>query len=267
MRKYKLIVLLFFVVVGNMLAQSIDDQKVSSPWQSYFKVDLNSYLPNGSINSQIAVRQKVDAYSSGYGSNGSVWSDAYGLAAGLQWMVYNSNLRLGVSSGLRYTNYTAEIYGSVSTSADYFYLRYSEANQKTKFARVKSIIENKDYLSIPLEVSYKIFEYKRIALWTRLGGEFGLLGLSHKTDISFMDASMDAFETEVLPSFGVVDEKPLSIIYWTLGGSYRLKNGIYFRVDGIALSKYINTDAPFVLVESDYFTGIMLSMQIPISKR
>ncbi len=266
MRIHLLIVLLLFAGVGNMLAESDEDLKASSPWQSYFMVEVNNYLPNGSMNSHIAVRQNVDAYDSGYDSNGSVWSDAYGLAGGLQWMVYNENLRIGISSGLRYTNYMTEIYGSVSASADYFYLRYSEANQETKFARVKSISETKEYLSIPLEISYKVFEYQRISLWTRLGGEFGLICLDHKTDISFMESGMDVFKTEVLPSFGVADEKALSSIYWTIGGSYRLKNGVFFRVDGIALSKYVNTDAPFFLVESDYFSGVMLSMQIPLRK-
>lgn len=259
-----LVAVLMFFLVGNMYAGNEEEADASSPWQSYLLVELNSYSPNGSINSNIAVRQKVNAYDSGYDSNGSVWSDAYGYAGGLQWMLYNSNLKLGVSTGFRYTQYLTEIYGSVSASSDYFYLRYSESGQETKFARVESISESKEYFSIPLEVSYKVFEYKRIGLWTRLGGEIGVMSLSHKIDMAFTESAMDHFKTTVLPSVGLPDEKALSTAYWTIGGTYRLKNGIHFRMEGIVLSKYLNTDTPFVLIKSDFFSGLMLSMQIPI---
>lgn len=267
---YLVVVLLLFFWVGHLVAENKkeneNDVSVASPWRSYFLVEFNNYYPNGSINSHIAVRQKVNAYDSGYDSNGSVSSDAYGFAGGLQWMFYHPNLKIGISSGLRYTHYMTEIYGSVSTSSDYFYLRYSESGQETKFARVQTISEQKEYLSIPLDVSYQVFEYRRIGFWTRVGGEFGVLGLSHKTGISFMESGMEDFETDVFSTIGIPDEKALSNIYWNLGGTYRLKNNISFRMDGIVLSKYLNTKVPFVLVESDFFTGWMLSMQIPISR-
>jgi hypothetical protein len=266
MRTYYLVVVLLFLWIGNLVAENENNMSAASPWQSWIILEFNNCYPNGTITSNIAVRQKVNAYDTGYDSNGFVSSDAYGFAGGLQWMFYNTHLKIGVSTGLRYTHYMTEIYGSVSTYSDYFYLRYSESGQETKFARVKTISERKEYLSIPLEISYRVYEYQRIGLWTRVGGEFGLFGLSHKSDISFMESVMEDHETAVLSSIRHPDEKALSNIYWTIGGSYRLKNNISFRMDGIVLSKYLNTDAPFVLVESDYFTGFMMSMQIPISK-
>jgi len=266
MRTLYLVFFFLFIFLENIYSGNESDENNFSSWKSYLKVELNGYYPNGNISSDINIRQNFNSLGSGIQDNGSIWSYANGVSVGLQCMLYNSNLRMGVSSGLRYNDYLAEVYGSVSVYSDYFYLRYSELDQETKFARVEVITEKKEYFSIPIEFTYNVYNYKRLGLWTSLGGEVGLLCVSHETDIEFVESKMNSYKSIVLESFGSPDEKALSNIYLTLGGSYSFKNGAFFRIDAIVFSDYICSGQPFVIYESDFFNGFMMSLQFPIKK-
>jgi hypothetical protein len=240
-------------------------QKEKPSWVSSLRIESGLSFPSGAIKDHIAIRQNVSSYHVNQYNSGQVFSETTGFMAGVRWDLFNPRLKAGISAGLRYSNYFTDITGYSAHNSDFFYLRYSETGDETKFARVTSITERKDYLSIPVELTYTPIQFRHFGFFVRGGAEIGINGLQHKTDVNFREHFMNEYKGDILAAFGETSKKPLSKLYGTIGVIYKRTNKTSFMFEGILPSIYL-TESPFTLTDVDCFYGLSFSVLIPIMK-
>lgn len=241
-----------------------DNPSRRDTWKSRIQLESGVMYPEGQIRENIAIRQNVSSYYIYQSSRGYISSETYGPGFGLKWEFFNPELKLGISSGLRYTGFKTEISGSTSASADYFYLRYYSMGSETRFARMKSISENNRYLIVPIEVSYTLVEFKDFGLFAKGGAEFSLINLRHETDVEFQEESMEANSGPVLESFGLPSRNFFAGAYASAGIHYSSPNGLIYKAEFLLPSLLLSKNN-FVLTETDHYTGFRLSAIIPVS--
>ena len=265
MRKIALILCLIILPCVRLHSQVLSEKQPGS-WVRFLQVESGFMYPGGTIKENIAIRQNISSYYVYQSSNGYVSSYTSGFMLGLRWEYFNVRLKAGISTGLRYTGYISEISGFTSSNADFFYLRYSMMNSDTKFARVKSISETNNFISIPLEIRFIPFQYKGLGLFVKAGIEFSRFNLKKGTDIIFQDTIMEINEDIILSGMGAAPNKLYSTLYGSIGLKIGKEDKPNYQFEVFLPSLFL-TKNNFTLSDVEYFDGFKFSVQIPIKKK
>ncbi len=265
MKKLLMLLCLIVTAIPALYAQD-GSTLLPDKWVSYLHLESGIMNPSGTIRESIAIRQNISSYYVYQSSNGYISSSTSGFFMGLRWEYFSRKLKAGFSSGLRYTGYTSEISGFTSSNADFFYLRYSMMNADTKFARVKSITELNNFITIPLELRFIPIQYKEIGLFAKVGVEFSLANLKKGTTINFQDNAMDSNQDLILSGLGITTQKMYSTLYGSIGLKLGKEGKPNYMVEVFLPSMFL-TKNNFTLTQVDYFDGVKFSVQFPIKKR
>ncbi len=233
-------------------------------WTSFLHLESGFIYPAGTVKENIAIRQNISSYYVNQSSDGEISTETSGFIVGLRWEYFNKKYKAGISTGLRYTGYACQISGFSSSNADFFYLRYSELNSDTKFARVKNINEINNFISIPLEVRFIPVQIKGVGLFVKAGTEISRINIKKNTNILFQDKGMDIHEDIILDNIGVSTNKLYSTLYGSLGIKLGNENQANYTFELFMPSLFL-TKNNFTLVDVDHFEGFKISIQFPLN--
>jgi len=265
----KKVVFTFCFAVLQVLYLQAQEMPAGAPpgrWVSFVHVESGLLNPSGTIRDNIAIRQNISSFFVNQVSDGEINSTAFGIYAGLRAEYFLKKFKTGLSAGLRYINYGSEISGFSARNADFFYLRYSMEGSDTRFARVKSMSETTNFITIPLELRFIPIQRKGIGLFVKAGAELSLLNLKHSTHISFQDPEMNVNEDEILQQISTPANKFYSTLYATAGIKFGYEGKVNYILEVFLPGSYLTKDN-FSLTKVDYFEGFKLSLQIPVFKR
>lgn len=256
------ITLCLIVMAGIDLYSQDIPEKPPHNWSRFLHVESGIMYPKGTIKESIAIRQNISSYYVNQASNGQISSTIFGFILGLRWEYFNVKLKTGISTGLRYTGYICEISGFSSSNSDFFYLRYSMLNSDTKFARVKSISETNNFISIPLELRTIPIQYKGLGLFVKVGAEFSKFNLKKSTNIDFQDESMEIHQDIILNDISAATNKLYSTLYGSIGLKLGQENKPNYIFE-VFLPSFFLTRNNFTLTNVDHFEGFKFSVQFP----
>lgn len=260
-----LIIILSFSMVTGM-SQENTDQTKQTRWKNFIHLEAGYIFPEGKINENLAIRQNVNYYNTGQSSSdGHVFSEISGLTLGLRYEFFFQRIKTGVSTGLRYTGLNAEITGHSSVRSDFFYLRYSMDGSGTRFARVKSLTENRCLLSIPLEVRPVIFKYPNMSFFVKAGIEYSIVNLGKKTAITFHNPEMDIHEKAIVRGITRPVNRNYSLFYSSVGMSLGKETKTNFMFEVFLPSLFLTRDN-FSMIDTDYIEGFKLSAVFPVNR-
>jgi len=266
MKKNVLFLFLFFLTFNILFAQNAEEEKATG-WQNYLHVETGFFFPSGVIKNDIALRQNVGSYyNHGYNQNnpsssGSVTSFSHTFFMGVRYEYFSSLYRAGVSTGLRLAAYNTEISGYTS-NADFFYLRYSMSGGDTKFAKVKTITEKNNIITVPVELRYFPVQTRFFGLFAKAGVEFSLVNINPNTEIVFFDNKMDAYHNDVLASFDLNTNNFYSTFYGSIGAKFGFKDKLNYMFE-VFIPSYYLTSNNFVLSDYELYSGFKFSLQYP----
>lgn len=247
----------------SIYSQDVSDSG-SRAWLRFLHVEAGSFYPDGKIKERISIRQNVSSNYVDLASYGNISSTSSAPIIGIRWEYYNKKVNLGVSTGLRFTLYSNEITGSSSTKADFFYLRYSEMASETRFARVKSLTENKDFLSVPLEIRYDLpIHTKGFGCFIKCGIEASVLSFGEKLNIDFQENAMDSSNDIVMNSLVLNTDRFYSIFYGSTGCYVGKSGKPNFAVEIFFPSKILG-QKNFNLVDIKSLEGFKFSVLLPL---
>jgi len=256
--------LLLFAARSILLPQDIASVPAGK-WKGFIHLETGYIYPVGSIKETVAIRQNISSYFVNQSSDGEILSETSGFQFGLKYEYFYSRFKTGISAGMRYTGFRTDISGFSASNADFFYLRYSMEGTDTKFARVKSISEVNNFISIPLEIRVVPLRYRNIALFFRAGAEYSRFNLKKGTDIEFQDKAMEVNEAGILENIGASTNKNYASLYGSVGVQCGKENKANYLFE-IFLPSYFLTDQNFAMSDVDYFEGFKFSVQIPLKK-
>jgi hypothetical protein len=264
MKNLILLLCFTFMPLISLYPQDTSEEPLHN-WNSYFNIESGFIYPVGSLRENFPIRQNISSFYVNQTTDGEISSESSGFVVGLIWEYFNTKFKTGVSTGVRYIDYNSEITGYSSSNSDFFYLRYSMENSNTKFARVNSIAEANNLITIPLELRYVPIQSDIVGLFVKAGAELSVLNLKKKTTINFQEESMQVNQDEVLNSLGIVNEKFYSTAYASIGikAGHKNKTNYIFEV---FLPSIFLTKNNFTLVNIDYFEGFRFSIQFPVKK-
>jgi hypothetical protein len=263
--KYLALIFCFtFISLISLYPQDISENPPHN-WNSFLYLESGFIYPKGSLRENFPIRQNISSFYVNQTTEGEISSESSGFVVGLIWEYFNTKFKTGVSTGLRYVDYNCEITGYSSSNSDFFYLRYSMKNSDTKFARVKSIVEANNLITIPLEIRYVPIQSDIIGFFLKAGTEISLLNTRKKTTIDFQEGSMDEYQDEVLNSLGVVDKNFYSTAYASIGIKAGHKNKPNYIFEVFLPSVFLTKDNS-TLMTVDYFEGFKFSIQFPVKK-
>lgn len=263
MRKHLLITFTILFQVISLCGQ--DSAKDASVWKQSLHLDAGFLFPSGTIKEDIAVRQNISHYYTSHSSQGYVSAETSVFTTSVRWEFYNSRLLTGISSGLKFTGFNTEISGYTTRNTDFFYLRYNMIDSDTRFARVKSITETNNFISVPIELRIIPLHYREMSLFVRAGIEFSLLNIKHTTDIDFHNDNMEVHKESILSLLSTTPDKFYSTVYSSAGFVYTQENKPNFMFE-LILPVHIISKNNFALTEIDNMAGFKLSVQIPVIK-
>jgi hypothetical protein len=252
------------IISGISLYSQEETANPPGDWSRFIHIEGGFSYPSGTIKESIAIRQNLSSYFVNQSSNGEISSETSEFAYGIRWEFFNNKYKSGVSSGLRYTRFNTDISGYSSSNADFFYLRYSELNSDTKFARVKSLSEVNNFISIPLEIRAVPVQIKGLGLFAKAGAEFSLFNIKKSTHITFQDDGMNAQENVILDKIGLSTNKFCSTLYASVGLKLGKVNKPNYMFE-IFLPSVFLTKNNFSLTNVDYFDGFKFSVQFPVN--
>ena len=265
MKNSALLLCFIFIYGLNLYSQDISSKPPENrTW--FLHLESGYIYPEGSIRESIAIRQNISSYYVNQDTDGHISSETYGFTLGLRWEYFNPRFKTGISTGLRYTGYRSEISGYSSSISDFFYMRYSMQDGETRFARVRSIDETNNFLSIPLELRLVPLQYKRAGFFVKAGAEISFLNFEKGTDIDFQEGGMEAHQDIVLNSIGMTTNKVYSTVYGSVGLKLGQENKPNYSFEVFIPSLFLTGDN-FTLTDVDHFTGFRISIQFPLKKQ
>lgn len=264
MRTLFLITCTILLQVYSLFGQD-QTERPNTAWSQSLHLDAGFLFPSGSIKESIAVRQNISYYYANHSSEGYVSAETSVFTTSVKWEFFNSGILTGFSTGLRYTGFNTEISGYTARNADFYYLRYSMHESDTKFARVKSITETNNFISVPVEVIFIPLHYKELSLFFRAGIEFSLLNIKHATGIDFHNKEMEIQKEAILSVLSGTPDKFYSTLYGSLGLMYTQEDKPNFMFE-VVLPVHFITKNNFAFTEIDNMAGIKFSVQFPVIK-
>lgn len=262
MKKLLLFSLLLCMATG-LFAQG-SSESTASRWKHRLQLKAGFSFPSGSISENLAIRQNISSYYVYQSSQGTVYCDLSSFNTALKWGMYNPALKLGFTTGVRYSSFNTLISGYTSNNANFFYIRYSTSGTDTKFARVKSISESSKLIGIPLEISYIPFSSRYVQYFLKAGLEPASYRISHLTDIEFENPDMKAVEEEVAATFSAPVSAFCTTIYTSLGFTITGETTPGFTFEWVLPSVFISQKNFNLADVNRAFTGIRASVHFPV---
>lgn len=254
--------LLVFLIVSMRLF-SQNENESSQVWQKFVHIEMNGLLPNATMKENIPIRQNVSSYTYYHQNDAKIVAQTNGLTYAAKLELYNDQLNLGVSAGIKYWSYHTTIKGRMSENAEYFYFRYVSDQQESKFARLRNITEKQQYFTVPLDVRYYFLNRKRLGLFARLGGDVGF-NVYHKLDVTFFNPEMNPNKPEVLSIIDQTFDKVYYSAFASLGFRYYYLDKVSLNVEINVLSTYFGANY-FILTDAERYSALKASIQIPLN--
>jgi hypothetical protein len=229
--------------------------------QDLKKLSLSFYggakILSPSLNEDWPIRQDVS-----YGYYGDEFNAQVNLNGDIAYFgvspEYLINKNWSVGSGLRFSRYLSSIIKDDYDRGGFFFLRVSQEDERTDFARIKAIKENSNYIGIPWEVKYTPLVLRYFDLHAKLTVELAYRLNTH-TDIEFKDEAMKAYQKDVLRDIGVKANPWFSTTSLSAGARLKLSKQVYFSCDWVAPAFYI-TKNNSSLVNVNNLGGFQLSI-------
>ncbi len=256
---------ILLIPVITLHCQDLQDRQ-GGGLSTFLHVEAGAVYPDGKIRESIAIRQNISSYFVDQVSNGRVSAETYGIVLGIQYEYFSKKFKTGLSGGVRYTGYRTAITGYSSYNSDFFYLRYSMVDSDTKFARVKEINETNNMFSLPVEMRFVPLVYKKCSFFIKAGGEFIGYDLWKDTNINFQEASMDAFEHEILDQISIKSNNYYATVYGSVGVTAGNENKTGYSFEIFFPSLFLSKNN-FALTNVNYYEGFRFSIQFPVIKQ
>lgn len=246
----------FIFLFACSWSQAQENKKLS------LKVELGSSEVTGTLNDTWNIRQDVGSY---YESTyRSVAADMFAtdIAVKLEYALFENKIAL--SSGLQLSNLKSDLYvaNSRNASTDFFYLRYRNTGVNTHFAKVTSISESSNYLTIPLDARFNVFSIRKVRFFVRSGIDLGL-NIGSTTKINFINPEMQPYEDDVLNDLNISQNDIISSWKTSIGASFGNVNKLHYNLEVLLPSFYLTRNTSSIL-NDEVFTGFRLSAQIPV---
>ncbi len=260
--RFLIIVLINGLFLKSVVAQTVE--KTISPWLLFGHAEIASLFPNSEIKESLPIRQNVVSqqnYSSDAYLRISTWANSFSIKAEL----FNTNYKVGIATGLSFILYETSIVGSVSENSNYFYFRYFNKDQETKFARVKKLGERQHFLTIPVELRYYFFSRKRYGFFIKLSSNVGW-NLNSQLTIVFQDPEINAYKNEVLGVLHDSNNKFYTSLSPSVGFRYNYLHKLCINGELTMPSTYLG-NGYFILTSASRYFGIKASLQVPINSK
>ncbi len=254
---------LFALSIISLRLYSQNEGESSQVWQKFVHIEMNGMLPNATMKENIPIRQNVSSYTYYNHNDAKIVAQTNGLAYAAKLELYNDQLNLGLSAGIKYCSYYTTIKGRMSENAEYFYFRYVSDQQESKFARLKNITEKQQYLTVPVDFRYYYLNRKRLGLFARLSGDVGF-NVYHKLDVTFFNPEMNPNKPEVLSIIDQTFDKVYYSGFASLGFRYYYLNKVSLNVEINVLSTYFGGNY-FILTDAGRCSALKASVQIPLN--
>ncbi len=252
------------LATSNLFAQN-SGAKFQLGGTHNLQLDFGVLSPGGSVKESLEVRQNPSYYYDNNYRSGSVNAETSIYNFGASYEYFLDNLKSGLSTGIRFTNVFTEVFGHSSHQSDFFFLRYSEDESDTKFARVKNLTEHYAVLSIPLELRVQLLRWHDFSLFARAGMEYAFVKLTHSLDIEFQQESMDLVKDVVLDKIKSPLNNQYATAYASLGLTYGKEGKINAVFELMGPATFLTNDN-FHLVDLHYNSGFKLAVIIPLTK-
>lgn len=228
--------------------------------QDLNKLSLNFYsgtkILSPSLNEDWPIRQDVSyGYGGGYNAQVNLNGDLFYFGISPEYLI---NKHWSISSGLRFSQYLSSVVKADYDRGGYFFLRVSQEDTQTDFARIKAIRERSSFIGIPWEIKYTPFVFGRFDLHAKLTAELAYR-LKNRTDIEFKEAMMDAYQTTVLREIGIKSNPWFTAASLSLGARLRLSKQVYLSYD-IFMPAFYMTKNNSSLVNVENVGGFQLSI-------
>lgn len=229
--------------------------------QDLKKLSLNFYggskILSPSLNEDWPIRQDVSYgyYSDEFNAQVNLNGDIAYFGVSPEYLI---NKHWSISSGLRFSKYFSSIIKDDYDRGGFFFLKVSQEDERTDFARIKAIKENSNYIGIPWEVKYTPFVFRYFDLHTKLTVELAYRLNTH-TDIEFKDEAMKAYQRDVLREIGIKTNPWFSTASLSLGARLKLSKQAYLSCDWVVPAFYM-TKNNSSLVHVDNLGGFQLSI-------
>ncbi|MEA3445350.1 MAG: hypothetical protein U9R19_11575 [Bacteroidota bacterium] len=170
--------------------------------------------------------------------------------------------KVGLLYGIRFSQVNSSLSKSTTyaSSTTFFYLLNKQESTTTEFLKVKEIIQSSNYLGVPIELKYYLFNIISLRFYIKGSAEISYR-LSTNTNVVFHNSEMEAYESEVADKF----DKPNNLLVMLYGAG-----GIKIGKDSnVNLS--IETHVPSIILTNNVSglvnpiagTGFQINIQIP----
>jgi|GEM_PF-1947401 len=252
-------------LVGRTTAVVISEHNevAKKPNRFVLGVEFGSDFMTGSfLSDKWDVRQNVSHF--GWSHGGSLFADANSFYFGIKPEFIFCNERWSVASGLRYRSMNNMLRHS-GFQTNFFYLRYDDNSMNTKYARVRGISENYQFLGIPLELKWIPFRFPNPNFNVHLiAGTDVYFRLDSNVEIDFVNDFMKAEQATILDFVGVETNSIFARAYFGFGASHTFENGMKLSAD--LLFPTILTKNNSALMQLENHVALQFSFQFPLSK-
>lgn len=245
--------------LSTMLCTTMSGQETK---KLSLKLELGGNEVNGAVYDSWNIRQDVGSYYNGTTNSAAADLFATNFAAKLEYAMFDN--KFAISSGLQLTNLNSNLYviNSRSDNNGFFYLRYLRNGPVTEYAKVKSIAETSNYLSIPFDLKFVPISLWKCDFYIRTGIDFGFL-IGSNTDIDFVNPEMINYEKTILSNLDIYQNPIISSWNTSIGVSFGHKNKLHYNFELLLPSLYLTTHNSSIF-KDEFFTGFKISAQLPI---
>jgi hypothetical protein len=226
------------------------------------KLELGNSEVTGSLYDNWNIRQDVGSYYETTYNAAATDMFATNIAVKLEYALFDNKIAL--ASGLQLTNLSSSLYVDNYRGSNnaFFYLRYSDSGFNTNFAKVSSIAESTNYLSVPLDVRVSLFSIRKVRFFARTGIDLGL-HIGSTTKINFLSADMKPYENDVLNDLNVTQNDIISSWNTSVGASFGKTSKLHYNIEVLLPSFYLTKNNSSIL-KDEVFTGFKISAQLPV---
>jgi hypothetical protein len=232
------------------------------------EIGYHAFFGDLIVPDQVRSVKSVDVYESGYfegyymGGYENYSCHAINKAyAGIKYEALFFNNKLGVSSGLRFSQLWAQLDHNQKYDAFMWLLHQDE--QSSEYVSIRSIQQKSQYVSVPLEI--RLFPKKRdyfFKHYIKVGSALNYR-FSTKLDIDFQEDAMSKYNGEV----GRQILKPCTFsgfIFPAIGFKWGKNKDPWFNLE-FQFPGFIIAKRKHAFVEPDVGLGLQFSVQLPLN--
>jgi hypothetical protein len=173
----------------------------------------------------------------------------------VEWLTDNN--KIGIVSGLRFSQLSSDI--SKTSTPAFFYFLLEESGTTTEYLRVKEINQISSHLGLPVQLRYFPFERRQLNFYAKLGADFNFL-LNTKSSVVFHDKEMGVYKSDVLAKFGNPDSFYTALY---VGVGLQTNKILFFHINVDANFPSFLTSNASSITDIGSGGGIRASIQVP----